>query len=66
MCIRDSTSTDLQASPGFVNQAGFDFHLAPGSPAIDRGDPGDFPFGDIDGQARPLGGRADAGADERS
>jgi hypothetical protein len=59
------TSTDLQASPGFVNQEQFDFHLAPGSPAIDRGDPSDFPFGDIDGNARPMGGRADAGADER-
>ncbi len=59
------TSTDLEASPGFVNQSGFDFHLLPTSPAINRGHPSDHPADDIDGQSRPMGGRADAGADER-
>ncbi len=58
------SSTDLQASPGYVNQSGFDFHLLPTSPAINRGHPTDFPLIDIDGQSRPMGGRADAGADE--
>jgi hypothetical protein len=48
-----------------VNQSGFDFHLAPGAAAINRGHPTAFPPIDIDGQARPLGGRSDAGADER-
>ncbi len=56
--------TDRSADPKFVNERGFDFHLAPGSPAINRGHPTNFPRVDIDGQRRPFGGRADAGADE--
>jgi hypothetical protein len=42
-----------------------DLHLLAGSPAIGAGDPQDFPAYDIDGQARPLGGAPDAGADEQ-
>jgi hypothetical protein len=55
---------DRQADPRFKNERGFDFHLAPGSPAINRGHPTSFPRMDIDGQRRPMGRRADAGADE--
>jgi len=59
------SSSDLNASNlGFVNEATFNLHLAAGSPAINRGDPASSPSTDIDGQARPLGGTADAGADE--
>jgi hypothetical protein len=43
-----------------------DLHLVAGSAAIDAGDPSDAPSTDIDGQSRPLGGRPDAGANERS
>ena len=57
--------TDIHAPTGYVNAAGFDYHLAPGAAAINRGSPTDFPTHDIDGHARPMGGRADAGADER-
>lgn len=44
-----------------------DFHLAPGSPAIDGGDPGDLPPAeatDMDGEPRLGGGALDLGADE--
>jgi hypothetical protein len=56
--------TDRSADPKFRNERGFDFHLAPGSPAINRGHPREYPRVDIDGQKRPAGKRADAGADE--
>jgi hypothetical protein len=53
--IRECTN----ASPG-----SFDLQLAPGSPALNHGDPGSYPTRDIDGQSRPLGSGPDAGADE--
>ncbi|HEY7018325.1 MAG TPA: choice-of-anchor Q domain-containing protein, partial [Gaiellaceae bacterium] len=56
-------ATDLNAASGFVNPSS-NLHLAAGSAAINRGDPSSYPASDIDGQARPAGGRADAGADE--
>jgi hypothetical protein len=37
-----------------------------GAAAIDHGDPASYPAKDIDGQARPMGGMPDAGADEHS
>jgi hypothetical protein len=49
---------------GFVDRAGFDLRLSAGSPAIDWGNPADFPGTDIDGNPRPVGGAPDAGADE--
>ena len=50
---------------GYVSSGGFDFHLAPGSPAIGRGDPTSCPSPDIDGQTRPSSGACDAGSDQR-
>jgi hypothetical protein len=49
----------------FVDENGFDLHLAADSEAIGRGNPGSFPGTDIDGESRPMGGTPDAGADER-
>ena len=43
-----------------------DEHLAADSPCIDQGDPAGGPTADIDGQARPAGGRVDIGADEHT
>jgi hypothetical protein len=57
--------TDLDAAASFVNPAIVDLHLLPGAAAIGRGDPGNHPATDIDGDPRPLTGPVDAGADER-
>jgi hypothetical protein len=49
---------------GFVNPGTLDLRLTSTSPAIDAGSPTDFVSRDIEGEARPKGARADAGADE--
>ncbi len=54
---------------GIVAASGFlasplDLHLKPGAAAINAGNPTTYPATDIDGNPRPAGGRADAGADE--
>lgn len=51
---------------GYVDSATLDLHLGPGSAAVDRGNPLEFPTHDIDGDARPVGLAPDAGADEQS
>jgi hypothetical protein len=56
--------TDLNAAATFVDEPAFDLHLAPGSAALDAGDPADRPADDIDGDTRPQDGPPDAGADE--
>jgi hypothetical protein len=43
----------------------FNLHLRRTSPAINHGGKSGYPRRDIDGQRRPRGSRADAGADER-
>jgi hypothetical protein len=60
-----NSSDKAVGSAGFVNPGAHDLHLTTGSPAIDAGDPGDYPANDLDGQARPMGGAPDAGADEK-
>jgi hypothetical protein len=60
------SATDKLGASGFVDPANYDFHLAAGSPALLAGDPNEFPSADIDGDFRPTGTRADAGADQRT
>ena len=50
--------------PGFVNSAAGDYHLAPGSPAIDASTNANAPSSDFEGDARPFNGTVDMGADE--
>ena len=57
-------ATDKNAPSGFRNPAALDYHLNAGSAAINAGDPTNYPAFDMDGQARPMGGAPDAGADE--
>jgi hypothetical protein len=56
----------LFGDPLFVNPAALDFHLHPGSSAVDTGSlaPRDFAPVDFDGQPRPQGPAPDIGAFE--
>jgi hypothetical protein len=56
--------TDIQAPSGFQSPGSLNLYLLPGAAAINHGDPSSYPSSDINGQARPIGGRADAGAYE--
>jgi chitodextrinase len=57
------SSSDVKVTSfGYVSTGGFDYHVTATSPAIGRGDTGNCPALDIDGDARS--GRCDAGADE--
>jgi hypothetical protein len=53
-----------QADPRFVDASGSDFHLGPGSAAIDTGSPEGAPALDMDGYPRPQGAGYDMGAYE--
>jgi hypothetical protein len=53
------------ATQGWVNPKKHDFRLKLGAPAVNAGDPTDFPRVDKDGNGRPARGKPDAGAYER-
>jgi hypothetical protein len=54
----------LGVDPTFANSFGGDFHLLPGSPAIDAADPAATEAFDYDGTSRPQGAARDLGAFE--
>jgi len=54
---------DIQADPLFVDPAGDDYHVRPGSPCVDAGTDAGV-TSDIDGDTRPMGAGYDIGADE--
>jgi hypothetical protein len=62
LCSSTHSFTTASGDPLFVGSG--DYHILPGSPCIDAGDPGSSLDHDIDGQARPLGTGPDIGADE--
>jgi hypothetical protein len=58
------TTNKQVASGGFASQSGGDYHLTATSPAVDSGNPADYPATDNAGGPRPRGGAPDAGAYE--
>jgi chitodextrinase len=62
--VKACGATNIVGSPLFVDVAGFDLHLAAGSPGIDAASPTGYAPTDIDGETRPIGPAADIGADE--
>jgi hypothetical protein len=55
---------NLNADPLYVNTVQGNFHVTSGSPVINQADPNATLGVDLDGNARPQGGRRDIGADE--
>ena len=58
------TEGNFSAPPGFVDAAGGDFHLLPGSAAIGKGRISGAPCRDLEGRARFADGAVDIGAYE--
>jgi hypothetical protein len=57
---------NISSDPLFVNFSAGEYHIRPGSPAVDSGTAIGAPTNDIDGDSRPLGAGYDMGFDERT
>jgi hypothetical protein len=58
----NGTGNLIGVNPSLTDPAHADYHLLPGSPAIDVADPASSPSLDFDGTPRPQGLRSDMGA----
>lgn len=56
---------NIDVDPRFIDWTHGDFHLGPGSPAVDRADPKSVLGVDLDGMSRPHGSGRDMGAFEQ-
>lgn len=63
-CSSTDRSVRSLSAVGFVDPATLDLRVRATSPAVNAGDPHDYPPTDIFGHHRPRGGRPDAGAVE--
>jgi hypothetical protein len=63
-CVADHNITITDYDSSFVDYINYNFHLKPGSPAIDQGIPDNAPSVDIEGNSRPYGNGYDVGAYE--
>jgi hypothetical protein len=58
------SNNKIGINPALKDPANGDYHLQPGSPAVDAANPGNAGTPDFDGTTRPQGTRSDIGAFE--
>ena len=62
--LQATASGNIDGDPLFISASTGNYHLRPGSPALDAGVTEGAPLDDVDGEARPEGDGIDIGYDE--